>query len=222
VTEANQSLAQSTIASPIAGTVIAVNLAPGQSVSAGSSTANIVIQGAGGYEATTNISLTKIASVHVGQPATVTQDGSSTPVTGTVTSISAMPTSNTSSTTYGVVIGFDGPTPGLMNGAVGTVSITTGSTTSALAVPSSAVTTTGGLHTVTVLENGKPQSVVVQVGVVGTTWTSITRGLTAGQEVVLANVKEPLPGSATSVPTNGRGFGNGNPFLAQFANRRPG
>jgi len=214
-------LAQATIASPIAGTVVAVNLAPGQSVSAGSTSDTIVIQGAGGYEATTDISLTKIASVHVGQAATVSQDGSSAPVTGKVVSISAVPTSNTSSTTYGVTIGFDGPTPGLLNGAVGTVAITTGSTTSALAVPTSAVRTTGGLHTVTVLENGKPRTVVVHVGVVGSTWTSITGGLTAGQQVVLANINEPLPGSATSVPSSNGGFGNRNPFLGQFANRRP-
>ena len=76
-------------------------------------------------------------------------------------------------------------------------------------------------HTVTVLENGRTQEVPVRVGVVGATWMSITSGLTAGQEVVLANVKEPLPGSATSVATNNGAFGNGNPFLAQFGNRRP-
>ena len=32
---------------------------------------------------------------------------------------------------------------------------------------------------------------------VGETWTEITSGVTAGQQVVLADISEPLPGSAT-------------------------
>ena len=40
----------------------------------------------------------------------------------------------------------------------------------------------------------------------GDTWTQITSGLKAGQIVVLANLSEPLPGSATnsSTATTGR------------------
>src|SRR5207344_1943439 len=45
---AQQALLQATIVSPIDGTVVAVNLSPGEAVTANSSTSNIVIAGAGG------------------------------------------------------------------------------------------------------------------------------------------------------------------------------
>jgi hypothetical protein len=54
---------------------------------------------------------------------------------------------------------------------------------------------------VTVVDTeGTPTTVAVQVGVVGGTWTEITSGdLSIGQHVVLADLDEPLPGSATEV-----------------------
>jgi len=54
---------------------------------------------------------------------------------------------------------------------------------------------------VVVLDGGKPQTVVVQVGTVGGTWTEITSGVEVGQTVVLADLSQALPGSATSGST---------------------
>ena len=59
----------------------------------------------------------------------------------------------------------------------------------------------------TVLDGTATEPVAVQVGVVGTTWTEITAGLTAGQQVVLADLGEPLPGSATDVVQLEHGLG---------------
>jgi trimeric autotransporter adhesin len=85
-------------------------------------------------------------------------------------------------------------------------------------VPTSAVTTDGTAHSVQVLESGKPKTVPVGVGAVGPTWTEITRGLTAGQQVVLANLDAALPNSATN-SSNGttnrfgtKGFPGGGGF----------
>ena len=64
---AQQAVAQAAIVSPIAGTVIAVNLAPGDEVDAASATANIIISGRGGYEATVNVSVDDLADLEVGQ-----------------------------------------------------------------------------------------------------------------------------------------------------------
>ena len=62
VTVAQQALAQATVVSPIDGTVVAVNLRPGTTASAGSTTQTIVVvEGAGGFEATTTVSLDRRA-----------------------------------------------------------------------------------------------------------------------------------------------------------------
>ena len=86
------------------GTVVAVNMTPGEAASAGSSTETIVVVGTGGFEAATTVSLSDVPSVKVGQQANVLADGASTPVAGQVVSISPVPASS-SSTNYRVMIG---------------------------------------------------------------------------------------------------------------------
>lgn len=44
----------------------------------------------------------------------------------------------------------------------------------------------------------RAETVTVGVGVIGSTWTEITSGLEAGQVVVIADLDEVLPGSATA------------------------
>ena len=214
---AEQALAEATIASPIAGTVVAVNLAVGDSVTSGSSTANVVVQGDGGFEVSTTIGIDRITHVEVGQAASVVPDGSDTALEGKVSSIGIVPDPDSSTTSYLVRIGLDKPRKPLQNGATGTVSIVTQSARSALAVPTSAVTTTGSRHTVAVLDGDGTRQVAVQVGAVGRTWTEIRSGLSSGQTVVLADVSAPLPSSATS-SSNGT---QSNPFAAGFGGRFP-
>ena len=83
--------------------------------------------------------------------------------------------------------------------STGTVIITTQHAKNTLAVPTSAVTTNGTTSSVEVLDGNTPRQVTVKVGVVGYTWTQITSGLTKGDQVVLASMSKPLPGSATSI-----------------------
>jgi trimeric autotransporter adhesin len=73
-----------------------------------------------------------------------------------------------------------------------------------LTVPTSAVHTIASVHTVSVVENGTAKNVVVQVGAVGVDLTEITSGLTAGQQVVIADLDQPL---ATSSVATRAGFG---------------
>ena len=106
------------------------------------------------------------------------------------------------------------PTTDLPDGGLATVRIVTGSVQAVTAVPTSAVTTSSTSHTVVVLDGGKPKTVVVQVGTVGSTWTEITSGVDVGQTVVLADLSLALPGSATSGSTTattrtGTGTGTG-------------
>ena len=122
-----------------------------------------------------------------------------------------------------MVIGLDDPGADLDNGSTGSISIVTESSRAGLAVPTSAVTTIGDRHVVTVLDGTTTEPVPVEVGVVGDVWTEITDGLRAGQEVVLADLAEPLPGSATESSGNGTdlrvpgGFnGGGGPPVFRF------
>ncbi len=205
VVAAQQAIAQATIVSPIAGTVEAVNLAVGDSVTSASSTANIVVVGTGGYEITTTVSVDDITKIKVGQPATFLPDGRKQPLAGTVTAISIAPDNNATATSYRVVIGLTGKGTNLDNGSTGSVAIVTASSRAALAVPTSAVTAIGSRHTVTVLDGSTARRVLVQVGVIGATWTAIESGVTAGQQVVLADLSQPLPGSATASSSSGSG-----------------
>jgi RND family efflux transporter MFP subunit len=216
---AQQSLDQATISSPLAGTVVAVNMKIGDQVTAASSTENIVVQGAGGYEVTTSVSVDEIPSISVGQAASVVPDGTHTPLSGKVVAISVAPAStSTTSTLYLVTIGLTNPDAKLLNGATGTVSIVTDRANAALAVPSSAVTTAGTRHFVNLMSAGSVTRVPVQVGVVGTTWTAITSGLRKGQQVVLADESAPLPSSATAsaAATGGTGTTGGGGRFGGF------
>jgi multidrug efflux pump subunit AcrA (membrane-fusion protein) len=203
VAVAQQNVEQATITSPLAGTVVAVNLAIGETVTAGSSTGNVVVEGTGGYEVSTTVSVANIPAVSVGQASTVLPDGTHHDLAGKVVSISVMPvTASTSSTLYRVVVGLDQPNAQLENGATGTVSIVTKQARAALAVPTSAITSRGNRHVVSVVSGSGVTVVPVQVGVVGSTWTEIKSGVTKGEHVVLADVSAALPGSATATPNS--------------------
>lgn len=220
VAAAQQAVDAATMTSPIAGTVVGVSLQAGQSVAADSSTGNVVVQGHGGYEISTSVSVDSLGSVAVGQSANVVPDGSHQALPGKVVAIGVVPASTTTTATlYHVIVGLANPDAPLHDGATGTVAIVTKQAHASLAVPTSAVATRGTRHSVTVLQGGTPTEVVVQTGVMGSDWTEITSGLEAGDEVVLADVGAPLPGSATaSTGTTGTtnqnrfgGFGGGFP-----------
>lgn len=202
----DQSLAQATIVSPLAGTVAAVGLRVGQPAAAGSSTAAVVVVGTGGYEVASAVAVTDITKVKVGNTATVVPDGTKDRVAGTVVSIGVVPTTAGSATTYPVVIGVTGTSPGLRNGASATVGIQVAHTATAITVPTSAVRSFGNLHVATVLVQGKQTTAPVQVGTVGAERTEITSGLQVGEVVVLADLGQAIPSSNT---TNNGGFGGG-------------
>jgi HlyD family secretion protein len=210
---AQQALEQATIVSPIEGTVTAVDLAVGDSVEAASTTARILVEGPGGYEVTTTLAVDQLPKVKLGQSATVVPDGSDQELTGKVVSIGLAATSSSSGvTTYPVTVSLDDDA-GLRNGSVASVDIVTKAASDALVVPTSAVRASGGTHSVIVLEGGKPTTKDVQIGAVGATWTEIESGLAEGQEVVIADLDEALPSSATS-SADGGGNGGGNLRIA--------
>lgn len=209
VTAAEQAIAQATIVSPINGTVQAVNLKVGDSITSGSTTATILIVGDGGVEAATTVNVDHISKVRVGQQALVRPDGTAQPITGEVVAISATPVNTSGTATYRVIIGLPGDTSSLGNGSTATASIITNTTKATLAVPTSAITTDGDRHTVTVLDGTSTKQVEVQIGAIGQTWTAITSGLTDGQSVVLADLNTPMPNASTNATNQSNRTGAG-------------
>ena len=214
LSEARQNLAAASLAAPISGTVALVNVTSGQQVtgSQGTSTsADFVIEGAGGEEATTSVSVSDVGEIKVGQPATITLDGSATPINGRVDSIGMLSsTSSSGSASYPVTIGLAAGEPTLFAGSDAQVAITLAQVGDAVTVPTSAVEGTGAAAFVTVLQAGKPERVRVVVGAAGPVLTQVTSGLSVGEQVVLADMSTPLPTNtnpfaARSLTTGGGG-----------------
>ena len=214
LSEARQNLAAASLAAPISGTVALVNVTSGQQVtgSQGTSTsADFVIEGAGGEEATTTVSVSDVGEIKVGQPATITLDGSATPINGRVDSIGMLSsTSSSGSASYPVTIGLAAGEPTLFAGSDAQVAITLAQVGDAVTVPTSAVEGTGAAAFVTVLQAGKPERVRVVVGAAGPVLTQVTSGLSVGEQVVLADMSTPLPTNtnpfaARSLTTGGGG-----------------
>ena len=206
---AQQAVAQASIVSPIAGTVTAVDLAPGDDVDAASATAHIIISGRGGYEATVNVSVDDLDDLEVGQAATVRPDGSDEEIEGEVVAIGVAANAGS----FPVTVGLQGDTSQLGNGATASVEIVTSAAENALTVPTSAITVDGDTATVQVPDGNDTETVNVEIGAIGEALTEITSGLEEGQDVVLADLDQPLPGSATDTSSTDTGpsFGGGFP-----------
>ncbi|MEZ5182676.1 MAG: HlyD family efflux transporter periplasmic adaptor subunit [Acidimicrobiales bacterium] len=211
VAVAEQALAQAEIVSPIAGTVASVGISVGDQVEAASATQTVVVVGSGGFEVTTKVSVADLPDLEVGQAATVRPDGSEEAIDGEVVRIGVAPDAASGTSTYAVTIGLTGDTSTLGNGSTASVEIVTRATADALAVPTSAVAVDGDRSTVRVLgDDGDPEEVTVEVGAVGATWTEIVDGVEEGDVVVLADLDEPLPGSATDGSSSSAGGQGGS------------
>jgi HlyD family secretion protein len=155
------------------------------SSSSGSGSSFVVLADLDTLTVTANIAEADAAAVKVGQDASVTFSATSTTVTGKVTQISLSSLTSNNVIQYPVTVTLQNVPSGVRLGATANVSITTGSADNALYVPSSAVTSLGQTHTVTVLRGTAQTVVPVQIGLVGDRGTQILNGLSAGDTVVL-------------------------------------
>jgi hypothetical protein len=87
------------------------------------------------------------------------------------------------------------PRSGPQNEDGATVDLQVGTVTHALSVPTSAIQQGTSSTTVSLYSGGSVTTQTVTTGIAGLDRTQITSGLTAGQQVVLANVSEPVPSS---------------------------
>ncbi|MFD2421553.1 efflux RND transporter periplasmic adaptor subunit [Amycolatopsis pigmentata] len=208
VAVAQQNLAASTLVSPIDGTVAQIGFTVGQN--AGQQ--HIVVIGPGANQVTTAVSDTAAGQIKPGQQASVTPDGSATPITGQVTSIGLLSTTTSSgSPSYPVTISLPDSAPALFPGATASVSIIIGTTNASVTVPTSALHLLGQAATVTVLTGDKTEVRRVTVGVLGAAVAEVRSGLAKGDQVVLADLSQPLPTSNTNARGLVGGGGGGGP-----------
>jgi multidrug efflux pump subunit AcrA (membrane-fusion protein) len=220
---AKQNRAQALLTSPIAGTVAAVSLSAGQPVSAGSSSATIMVIGPGQKKIETTVGIADIDLVKKGDPVQVTVDGVTGTIPGHVTTIGILNSTGTSgtTTTYPVTVLLDTTTRALYDGAGATAAIDVGSRRNVLTVPISAVHTAAFGSVVDVYRDGKITATRVQTGIRGVDAVEITSGLQTGEKVVLAVVSDPIPSNSNG-PNRRPGaglFGGGG---ARFVGGGPG
>ena len=194
---ANDDLDAAALLAPISGTVGLVGLAKGDSGDGGT----ITIVGSGSAVVTFELELSTRNLVAVGQEVTVTPAGSLKSLTGKVTAINSLETSDTSGSapTYATTVAVSDPDQLLASGARASVAIAVKSVAGVVRLPASAVTPTGtGTATVKVVATATADttsSADVKTGAVGGGWVEITEGLDAGELVVLAD-------STAAIPTN--------------------
>jgi multidrug efflux pump subunit AcrA (membrane-fusion protein) len=210
---AELTLAQTTVRAPASGTVSAVNgtvggtasgggtssssssassssstgtgTGTGSSSSSSSSSGFVSLIGLTGLQVSAPFSESDVASIAVGQPATVTV--SALPAEELAAHVIAVDLTGTTSSgvvEYNVTFALDRSEPKLKPGMSASVSVTVAERDNVLEVPSAAVTGSGSNARVTVVANGKQTTTPVVAGLKGDTDTEIVSGVKAGQQVV--------------------------------------
>jgi HlyD family secretion protein len=182
--QAERTLAGTVITAPIDGTVLAVNGQTGDMASANSTF--ITIGDLNELQLQATFSQNDMAHVRIGQDAKITLSADPTKTyAGSVTHIDSNGTSSGQLVKYGVMIAFDDMPSKVLIGQSGTVSVTTGSATDVLYVPSSAVRSgANGKSTVRVRQGNQTVGRTVTVGLRGDAYLEIKSGLTKGEQVV--------------------------------------
>ncbi|HET6965823.1 MAG TPA: HlyD family efflux transporter periplasmic adaptor subunit [Acidimicrobiales bacterium] len=175
------------------------------SSSSGSSTGFITLANLASLQVVAGFPEASAVKVKVGQPATVTLSATSSTASGTVTSINPTPSVVSNVVTYQVTVTLQNPPASVQDGMSATVAVVVASASNALELPSSAITTTGRVSTVELLNGGKQVLKPITVGLVGDSTTQILSGLSAGDTVVEPSVT--VSGTGTGRTGTGGGLG---------------
>ncbi|HEY4314271.1 MAG TPA: HlyD family efflux transporter periplasmic adaptor subunit [Actinomycetes bacterium] len=209
---ARHSLASARLTSPVAGTVAAVGIAVGDQTAASDTGQVVLLSDDGQAEVTMDVAEADVRSVAVGQAAEVLADGSPIDLPGRVTSIGLLSSSASGTAAYPVTVSVAGAPPSMADGSQAAVSLVTKTVHRAVTVPTSAIHGSAASATVRMLSGGTVTTARVAVGAVGAERVQITSGVKPGQQVVLADLSEPLPtgDTGTSRFGGGGGFGSGS------------
>jgi multidrug efflux pump subunit AcrA (membrane-fusion protein) len=247
LSSAQTNLNDASLTSTMSGTVASVSLTVGQQVTgsgsggsanaganasnsnssnstgSGTSSAQIVVIGTNSYVVNTTVDDTEIGQITDGDQVDITPSGVSTPVYGTVGSISLVGTQSSNVTTFPVVIDVTGNPSGLYAGASATANIIVKQLNNVTEVPTGAISyDSSGQATVTEVVNGAHVVKDVTVGAAESGETQITSGVTSGAKVLEKELKFTAPAGGTGglfggggtkgFPGGGLGGGGGGFF----------
>ena len=189
VSDAETALAGTKLVAPFGGTILETNVAVGDQVTA--KTTVLTLANLKTLQVVASVDETTIRQVSEGQAATITFDafpGQS--FTGQVLSVPLQGTLQGGVMVYSVPISLTGAEDlALLVGMTANVEIQVGQATDALLVPTLALQQSNGLYQVLVPNTTDPtgaaEVVPVEVGLSDGTYTEITKGLNAGDSVVV-------------------------------------
>jgi len=196
-----------TVRAPIDGIVTTVNIVNGLDAPSG----DAIVIASSTYQVTANVVESDLASMAVGQAASVSIAAVSATVDGKVTAIAPTTTGSSTGTvvSYPVTVALTSPPATVRAGMTADVTITIDSATNVMTIPAAALRGTTGNYTVLILAaDGTPTAQPVDVGLVTNTTAEIKSGLTVGQQVV-TGVSTPQTGTATTTNGGFGGFGGG-------------
>lgn len=230
--EARRTVAATVLKAPFKGTITAVNGSvggqgttstggagsTGSSSSAGSSSSTGSSGSSGFVELadTTKLRLvgtfteSDVGKLKQGQKAAITFDAlPGVSATGEVTQIEPVAATSDNVVRYPVTVTFTKVPSQVRLGQTAAVQVVVGQADDVVTVPSTAISTSGGGTTVTVLTDGRQSRTPVEVGVRGATLTEIKSGVSEGDQIV-----PPATTSGTSGNGGGgqRQFGGGGGF----------
>ena len=143
-----------------------------------------------------------ISKIKVGQPANITLEAlSGVELAAHVSAISTLGTSSSGVVSYDATLTLDQRDSRVKPGMSASAAVITGQA-SGVNLPNSAVTSTGSVGRVNLLQNGKAVPTTVVVGLVGDSRTQIVSGLKAGDQVQVTTTL-PALGSGSSLSSSG-------------------
>jgi HlyD family secretion protein len=213
VDAAQATLDQAQLLAPFGGTVTEVDIKTGDMVNSG--TAAFRIDDLGSIYIDLQISEVDLASLKVGQQATLAFDAiASKEYAGEVISIGMVGTVSNGVVNYPVVVKITNPDSDIKPGMTASVTIITDQVDDVLVVPNKAIHTTNGQKTVTVLFEGQQITVPVTVGLTNSSMSEVTSSqLKEGDTVVVSGTTS---STSTTTTTNSNrqnnDFGGGPTF----------
>jgi multidrug efflux pump subunit AcrA (membrane-fusion protein) len=203
--DARLQLRQAVLRSTRSGRVVALDVKKGDAVSAGDVAA--VVVGGKAVTIATTVPESKVARVAVGQRVRVSTPGESDSAEGTVTAIGLVADSSSGTASYPVTVTVEDPTIALPTGSQALLAIVVGTAKDVVTVPISAITRRGTGASVRSWDGSKLTNEAVTLGTVGARDVEVTDGLSAGDEVVLADIDQAISGASDTLNERG-GFGN--------------
>jgi len=204
----------------------------GSTSASSASSAQVVVIATNAWLVNSTVGAADLAKLKNGMQVTITPTGATQPIFGTVSTVGVIGTTSGGTSTFPVTIAVTGSPTGVYAGTTASVVITVKQVPDVLTVPTSAIHEENGQTVVYQMKNGAQVSTPVTVGTVYGTTTQITKGLNAGDEVVVtARVGRTSTGNATGgtgTTRNGTGGfggnfgGNVNPGGGQVPGQAPG